>query len=169
MEDIIPRRRLVTRNKKLATKKQRGQAEFIKRVTFILIATGALLALIMQPLTVTYYEAEPPETTPHIEIEVSKTYAATRYYQVTGYNTVPEQTDSTPCIAASGHNICGRKDVAACPRAIPLGTKIEIDGEQYICLDRLALKYDHRIDISCDKDKKCPALVTGNKEVKIIK
>src|SRR5467141_3847243 len=26
---------------------------------------------------------------------------------VTGYNTVPGQTDYTPCIAASGANICG--------------------------------------------------------------
>ena len=28
---------------------------------------------------------------------------------VTGYNTVPGQTDYTPCIAASGANICGRR------------------------------------------------------------
>jgi len=33
---------------------------------------------------------------------------------VTGYNTVPAQADKTPCIAASGANICGRTDVIVC-------------------------------------------------------
>ena len=32
---------------------------------------------------------------------------------VTGYNTVTEQTSPTPCISASGDNICGRTDVVA--------------------------------------------------------
>jgi len=89
------------------------------------------------------------------------------YAYVTGYNTVPEQTDGDPCIAASGDNICGRKDVVACPRVVPLGTIIEIDGKDYTCLDRLAKKYDNRYDISCDKDEKCPYEVTGYKEVRI--
>jgi 3D (Asp-Asp-Asp) domain-containing protein len=84
---------------------------------------------------------------------------------VTGYNTVPEQTDSTPCIAASGDNICGRSDVVACPRVYPLGTEVVIDGKGYVCLDRTAKKFDGRFDISCDKDMKCPALVHGVKKV----
>ena len=45
---------------------------------------------------------------------------------VTGFNTVPAQTDSTPCIAASGANICGRHDAVACPQGIKLGTIVEI-------------------------------------------
>lgn len=88
---------------------------------------------------------------------------------VTGYNTLEAQTDSTPCISASGNNICGRKDVAACPRHIELGTKIEIDGNIYECLDRLSKKYDDRFDISCDKDMDCPFEITGIKNVTIIK
>lgn len=71
---------------------------------------------------------------------------------VTAYNTFEIQTDSSPCIAASGQNICGRTDVVACPRSIPLGTKVEIEGKVYVCEDRLAMKYDNRIDISFDKD-----------------
>jgi len=124
------------------------------------IAILGLLALIAQPYTVTYERTDPP-TPPKVHTQTA--YAAT--YYVTGYNTVPEQTDSTPCIAASGDNICGRTDVVACPRAIPLGTIIEIDGKDYTCLDRLAEKYDNRIDISCDKDRACPDTVTGHKEV----
>jgi hypothetical protein len=69
---------------------------------------------------------------------------------VTGYNTIPGQTDSTPCIAASGADICGRRDAAACPRHIKLGTIVEIRGSTYVCEVRLAKIYDARFDISCD-------------------
>jgi hypothetical protein len=87
-------------------------------------------------------------------------FHAVRAY-VTGYNTVPGQTDDTPCIAASGANICGRTDAVACPRRISLGTFLVIRGEIYVCEDRLAKKYDSRFDISCDKDTDCPNKVTG--------
>jgi hypothetical protein len=80
---------------------------------------------------------------------------------VTGYNTLPSQTDDTPCIAASGLNICGRTDAVACPRHISLGTVLQIRGVLYVCEDRLAKKYDRRFDISCDKDTNCPGQVTG--------
>ncbi|HWB51238.1 MAG TPA: hypothetical protein VG651_19150 [Stellaceae bacterium] len=86
---------------------------------------------------------------------------------VTGYNTVPGQTDDTPCIAASGANICGRTDAVACPRRISLGTFLAIRGEIYVCEDRLAKKYDSRFDISCDKDTDCPAQVTGWADIKV--
>jgi len=71
---------------------------------------------------------------------------------ITAYNTVPEQTWGDPCISASGDNICGMSNVVACPRSIPLGTWVMIDEDYYLCLDRLALKYDYRFDISFDKD-----------------
>ena len=70
---------------------------------------------------------------------------------ITAYNTVPEQTDNSPCLGAGG-NICGRNNVVACPRSIPLGTWVIIDDIYYQCLDRLAIKYDDRFDISFDKD-----------------
>ncbi len=80
---------------------------------------------------------------------------------VTGYNTVAAQTDSDPCTAASGANICGRRDAVACPRHIGLGTVVEIKGTTYVCEDRLAKKYNRQFDISCDKDTSCPNQVTG--------
>ena len=86
---------------------------------------------------------------------------------VTGFNTVPAQTDSTPCIAASGANICGRHDAVACPQGIRLGTIVEIRGETYVCEDRTARKYNGRFDISCDKDKTCPYQVAGWTTVRI--
>ena len=86
---------------------------------------------------------------------------------VTGYNTVIEQTDSTPCIAASGTNICRRRDTAACPTIFKLGTVVEIHGRKYVCEDRTAAKFKGRFDINCDKDKVCPYEVAGWTTVKI--
>jgi 3D (Asp-Asp-Asp) domain-containing protein len=71
---------------------------------------------------------------------------------VTAYNTVEWQTDNSPCIPASGNNICGRTDVVACPRSIALGTTVSILGKSYVCEDRLHPRYDARFDISFDKD-----------------
>ena len=86
---------------------------------------------------------------------------------VTGYNTVAGQTDSTPCTAASGADICGRRDAVACPRHINLGTIVEIRGTTYVCEDRLAKKFDARFDISCDKDTSCPHQLTGWADIKV--
>jgi hypothetical protein len=86
---------------------------------------------------------------------------------VTGYNTVVGQTDSTPCVAASGAEICGRRDAVACPRRIGFGTIVEIRGTTYVCEDRLAKKFDSRFDISCDKDLACPYQVAGWATIKV--
>jgi hypothetical protein len=87
---------------------------------------------------------------------------------VTGYNTVARQTDDTPCISASGANICGRRDAIACPRFLKLGTVVEVNGTRFVCEDRTAPKYNHRFDISCDKDLSCPFKVIGWKSVKVV-
>lgn len=114
----------------------------------MLVPTASLL--IPLALTAGAFSPPPPQT-PHHDVVA----------YVTGYNTIPGQTDSTPCIAASGANICGRHDAVACPRHINLGTTVEIRGVAYTCEDRLAKKFDTRFDISCDKDATCPPHVTG--------
>ena len=86
---------------------------------------------------------------------------------VTGYNTVRAQTDDDPCIAASGTNICGRRDTAACPRLFDLGTVVEINGRKYTCEDRMAPRFRGRFDINCNRDKNCPYAVAGWKTVRI--
>jgi len=117
----------------------------------IVLAAAVLLACFVLPA-----EAHSTSTNTHV----------LRAY-VTGYNTIPEQTDDTPCIGASGANICGRSDAVACPRRIRLGTHLEIRGSSYWCEDRLAKKFDTRFDISCDKDTACPPMVTGWATVKV--
>jgi len=104
--------------------------------------------------------ATPPDTAraPDIYIEA----------YVTGYNTVPAQTDQTPCTSASGANICGRRDTVACPPILRSGAVVEIRGRTYVCEDRMAAKYRARFDINCDKDKRCPYQVTGWTSVKVL-
>jgi len=48
------------------------------------------------------------------------------------------------CQTASGQY--GKEGVAACPRNIPFGTIIEIQGQRYICLDRYAQYLDKQRD-----------------------
>ena len=87
---------------------------------------------------------------------------------VTGYNTVAGQTDETPCIGALGTNICGRRNVVACPPMLKLGTMVEINGKTYICEDRTAPRFRDRFDINCDQDKRCPYQIAGWTSVKVL-
>jgi len=87
---------------------------------------------------------------------------------VTGYNTVANQTDRTPCIGAAGTYICGRNDVVACPPLLKLGTAVEIGGKRYVCEDRTSRKYRGRFDINCNHDKSCPYKVASWTAVKVL-
>ena len=106
--------------------------------------------------------------TPKASLAPQKKYDIYIETYVTGYNTVPAQTSETPCISASGGNICGRTDTVACPPMLPMGSVVEIRGAKYVCNDRLAKKYWGRFDINCDKDAKCPYRVTGWTTVKLM-
>jgi hypothetical protein len=108
----------------------------------------------------------PLALTTSADLNTPQSYQSVRAF-VTGYNTVPGQTDDTPCIAASGANLCGRHDAVACPRHIGLGTVVEIRGTTYVCEDRTARKFNSRFDISCDKDTSCPYEVAGWATVKV--
>lgn len=62
----------------------------------------------------------------------------------TGYAPSPYQTDSTPCITASGTRV-RRGTVAA--NFLPFGTILDIQGERYIVEDRTNPRYRNRLDI----------------------
>lgn len=67
--------------------------------------------------------------------------------EITMYNSVPEQTDSTPCVSADGTNIC-KVDYNVCAtNAFPFGTRLYIDklGE-CIVKDRMNPRYQERVD-----------------------
>src|SRR5687767_5652107 len=130
-------------------------------LTAIKSKRGEILPMLMAAsllLPIALTTGEDPKTPP--------SYEQVRAF-VTGYNTVAAQTDNDPCMAASGANICGRRDAVACPRRIGLGTVVEIRGTTYVCEDRLAKKHKKRFDISCDKDKTCPYEVTGWANIRV--
>ncbi len=110
------------------------------------------------------------QKSPNYDICTLKTVECGEYTEmysfITGFNTVPEQTDDKPCDAKYGY-ICGRDDVTACPRSIEAHTIVDIWGKRYECMDWTAEKYNGRFDISCDKDMDCPARMTGWTTVKI--
>lgn len=74
----------------------------------------------------------------------------TKLYTVTAYNSVPWQTDSTPCISADGSNICKLRELGdhSCAAALPFGTKVNIPGFGVCTVrDRLAPRFSYRIDV----------------------
>lgn len=76
--------------------------------------------------------------------------------EVTAYNSVEWQTDSTPCIAADGTDICLRYqagELICAANFVPLGTKIYVDHYGLCTVaDRMASKHPNRVDIFFDKD-----------------
>jgi len=84
-----------------------------------------------------------------------KWYKNTVKKVVTAYNSIPEQTDATPEIAANGENIMRlyEKGDLTCAASMPFGTKLEVPGfGTCVVRDRLAKKYSDRVDIHMGKD-----------------
>ena len=76
--------------------------------------------------------------------------------EVSAYNSVPEQTDSSPCTSADGTDICKRHKMGECivaANAYPLKTRLRIDkiGDCTVA-DRTHARYAHRVDLFMDKD-----------------
>lgn len=76
--------------------------------------------------------------------------------EVTAYNSVEWQTDSTPCIAADGTDICLRYqagELICAANFVPLGTKIYVDHYGLCTVaDRMNKKHPNRVDVFFDKD-----------------
>jgi 3D (Asp-Asp-Asp) domain-containing protein len=72
--------------------------------------------------------------------------------EVSAYNLVPGQTDSTPCIGANGADLClpsNRYTIAT--NSLPFGTKViipSIDAETvWVVRDRMNARYGDNIDV----------------------
>jgi 3D (Asp-Asp-Asp) domain-containing protein len=74
---------------------------------------------------------------------------------VTAYSSPPK------AITASG--IPAFDGVAACPRKYPFGTRVQIEGKTYECLDRPAGRRDNRFDVW--KPSRRAAQLFGNRRV----
>lgn len=73
-------------------------------------------------------------------------------YETTAYNPVSAQTDNTPCITASGYDVCealerGEKICGA--NFVPFGTKLYIENYGECAVqDRMNSRYKNSIDIA---------------------
>jgi len=71
---------------------------------------------------------------------------------ITAYNSVPEQTDDTPCITANGFNVCEHwtEDTIAA-NFLKFGTKVripELFGDRiFIVRDRMNKRFSDRVDV----------------------
>ena len=122
------------------------------RYSITAIAVSALLAVF--PSHIGIGEPIPEEAAPKNNVLLA---------QVTAYSSSLDETEGDPFITASGKRV--RDGVIACSREYPFGTRFLIEGKLYVCLDRLARKYDHRIDIW--KPNKAEALQFGRRELPV--
>ena len=94
------------------------------------------------------------------------------YRYVTAYNVgVVAQTDNTPCIGASGKDLCelvGQGISICAANFVPLGTRLEIEGFG-VCLveDRMNARYTSRVDIAMGPNEITRAKEFGLKKLKV--
>jgi len=98
------------------------------------------------------------------------------YREFTAYNAGdPYQCDNTPCISASGDNICtllAQGQIIFASNEFPIGTKLHVDGiGEGIVLDRMNSRFKTRIDVAMQAHEKPRAVAFGLQtlSVKIIK
>ena len=85
---------------------------------------------------------------------------------VSAYNADPAQTDDSPCITASGYNLCERGGQVVANNCFAFGTKIEIQGVVYEVQDRMNARYDcNYLDIYMEKYE--DARTWGRKHIEV--
>ncbi len=153
--------------KKLKKKLNKGLDRFLPLMMLIFLANllfpHVTLAQTIEPISQLPLEADRIEvitnypTLPRLpKIEIKQPDYTINIW-VTAYNSVPGQTDSTPCITASNLNICERgiEDIIA-TNFLPMGTKIRLPdlfGDKiFEVQDRMNKRYYYRADIWMNKD-----------------
>jgi 3D (Asp-Asp-Asp) domain-containing protein len=114
---------------------------------FILgLGTGAIaLALIIYSQSISPAEAKveffdysrPTSTTTTTPTTTTKSYNVI----VTCYTASPDETDDTPFITADGTDLRKTKDKVIAANWLPFGTKVQIEGVEYVVRDRMNKRY----------------------------
>ncbi len=108
-------------------------------------------------------------------IEISKIEAPKIEYQslglkeISAYTLSREETDDDPCITASGINACESDLPIVATNKFPFWTWVEIDGKEYVVLDRMSKKYPFRFDILMKTKGEARQFGIQKIEVKLIK
>jgi len=80
----------------------------------------------------------------------------------TGYASSPYQTDSTPCVTAAGTRV---RPGTVASNFLPLGTLLEIFGDEFIVEDRMSRRFARRLDIWFPKTS--DALTHGVRDIEV--
>jgi 3D (Asp-Asp-Asp) domain-containing protein len=70
---------------------------------------------------------------------------------MTAYNSLEGQTDSTPCIAARGYNLCeANEENVVAANFLPIGAKVKIPelfgDREFTVVDRMNARYHYKMD-----------------------
>lgn len=82
---------------------------------------------------------------------------------VTAYTSSVDETDSTPFETASGART--RDGIVACPARYEFGTRVLIEGVEYVCEDRMHARFGDRFDVWMNT--KSEAFSFGKKVVEV--
>ena len=136
----------------------------ISLILYLLLALGWSLWLSLRATTPATNAAAPeneiiivpePITPPAPEFDLVALSSGT-IREITAFNSVPEQTDDTPCIDSDSSNICERYAAGECLIAgnfAPLGSQHYIDGIGLCTLTgRMNSRFKNRVDLFMDKD-----------------
>lgn len=130
----------------------------------LLIFIAIFAAIFCLPVTLTHADFFP--TTESYFTKIQKQVALSLKAEpkiirivVTAYSSTTGETDNTPCLTATGYNLCKHdvENVVAC-NFLPFGTKVkfpELDPDKiYTVVDRMHERYNSRMDIWMQSHKK---------------
>ena len=119
--------------------------EYLKYPVIIILAflIGVGIMTMVQKLPANEFQITPEEP-----IKIEKEMVGHRV--ITAYNAVEEQTDNTPCISASGMNVCKTYKRVCASNEFPFGTLLLINGRVWDVQDRTNSRYNYRIDLLMD-------------------
>lgn len=131
-----------TKKSRLRTKK----GKFRKQYDVWLYGFCAALALLTGiGWAAAFFTPEEAKAIQYTEFPNVRLYWSTDKAPVTMYNSVPEQTDESPCISADGSNICdlfAKGQNICASNDYKIGTKLHIVGlGDCVVKDRMARKY----------------------------
>lgn len=128
-----------------------------KRKSLGLLFFAILIAIFCSPLISSwaYFEVSPASFFNKVQQIVSfnaKPKIEVKQLYVTAYSSNEDETDDSPCIAASGYNLCQHnKENVVAANFLPFGAKVkfpEIDPERtYTVVDRMHERFNSRLDI----------------------
>ena len=127
---------------------------------YLIPLPSALLAMVVLALAYPGIAAAPSGVAPYtdaVQRQAESAADAPRVVRrfkvvVTAYNSVPEQTDSTPCITANGYDLCtANAENVVAANFLRFGTKLRLPDytaeKIYTVQDRMHPRFDRRLDL----------------------